>query len=52
MKLVRMTALDDAPWNWGDNWNSDMPTFFAQVKGEWEFAIRWLVVVLVSRVPV
>ena len=34
IKLVRMTALDDAPWNWKGAWNSDMPQFFAQVKGK------------------
>jgi len=32
LKLIRFarntTMMDDAPWTWESNWNSDMPDFF------------------------
>ena len=28
VKILKMHALDDAPWQWQSSWNSDMPDFF------------------------
>ena len=28
VKILKMHALDDAPWEWKSQWNKDMPKFF------------------------
>ena len=28
VKILKMHALDDAPWQWKSQWNKDMPDFF------------------------
>ena len=37
VKILKMHALDDAPWQWQSQWNKDMPDFF-QVPNSQAFA--------------
>ena len=34
VKILKMHALDDAPWEWQSQWNKDMPEFFQVPKSQ------------------